>query len=126
MKKTIIESLSNLGETEEEIVKTLIQKNIKGSPKVVSNCPIANYLMEELSSSLITTSLFKIRRFSPFEEVATPKHIQSFIKNFNSGKYKELIECGCILNTKLLKINSDSHSSSRAYKYFLQHLYLYQ
>jgi hypothetical protein len=94
--KTVDELISDLGETEEEVVKTLLNKNIKGELCDPINCPIANYLIQELypneeQEDIIQVSTY-ITDLIKDKTYVIPIHVDDFIDHFDNEKYPELIK----------------------------------
>lgn len=93
--KKLKKDLKNLGSSVKEIVKTLKKQNIKGKIEDGLSCPIANYLKSLKYRNVFITQYGNI--FADYERkqncLGLHKNniISKFIRNFDNGKYPELI-----------------------------------
>lgn len=89
-KKEILKALKNLGNSAEEVAKSLKDFEIKGAIRVARNCPIANYLKTIGCQDPIVFD--KCQDGVTGEFFATPRACFDFIQDFDSYRFPELIE----------------------------------
>lgn len=83
------QALAELGNTADEIAAALIAKGMRGSRKVGTCCPIANYLSVTFAAPEVTENSIAIGRVEdPWIE--TPNHVREFITRFDGGEWPEL------------------------------------
>lgn len=88
-----IEALSWLGETEEEVVRSLRERGIKGQKGQPLDCPLAVYLHSWWPNAWVGHSLVGPDMGLP-AWVETPPAPQSFRNNYDQGRYPDLIDNG--------------------------------
>lgn len=97
----VLESLTALGDTSEQIAQSLIAKGITGNPRMAGSCPLANYLVQEIPEAkavTIYTSAFVFRTTpeesqddDPGVKVRTPGEHLEFMDAFDNGAYPALV-----------------------------------
>lgn len=106
-KKLVASRLSQLGETEEEIAKTLRQGNYQGLPGCAGDCPVRNYLADKLKedenngllhrrglyTSVRTGACFThlYTNEEKYVTIANPLPVSQFVKAFDRKEYPDLI-----------------------------------
>jgi hypothetical protein len=82
-------ALAELGSTADEIAATLIAKQMRGSRKIGSCCPIATYLRVTFDEPEVTENTVSIDPCWP-TWLRTPWHVHEFITRFDGGEWPEL------------------------------------
>jgi hypothetical protein len=87
-----LEALSWLGETEEEVVRALRERGIKGIRRAAGSCPLAAYLRLwwDHPSVWQTVSAWS-EESDTYHSHDTPRHCFAFACHFDSGLYPDLI-----------------------------------
>lgn len=81
--------LNNLGDTSEDVARTLAEKNVDGLIGSCSRCPIANYLHQETQALGVSVASDYITvRGMRFQ---TPLPVAAFINAFDDHAYQGLI-----------------------------------
>lgn len=83
------QALAELGSTADEIAATLIAKEMRGSRKLGSCCPIATYLHVAFEAPEVTENTVSVDRYEQ-TWVNTPEHVAEFITRFDGGEWPEL------------------------------------
>jgi hypothetical protein len=90
----IKESLINLGETDDDIAKALLERGVRGVRGMARCCPIANYLTKEFPGikGIGVTPVY-VRVDDGVGEVYAflPESAEAFVKRFDRGDYKGLM-----------------------------------
>lgn len=86
-----LEALSWLGETEEEVVKALRERGIKGQQMDPNSCLIAQYLGVWWESPSVGPIDFELDEKGEGPIYSTPDVITSVIEHFDDGRYPDLI-----------------------------------
>jgi hypothetical protein len=92
--------LTPLGETSDQVCRSLKERGIKGDMWCGSSCPIANYLRKE-TGVLVSVNTRQVSIFDPrnkshehYLDQELPAAISAFIRNFDNRAYPELIHPG--------------------------------
>lgn len=90
-----IEALSWLGETEEEVVRGLRERGIKGARSHSNACPLANYLQIWWNNPSVFCTVAVVDDITDyFFDAPTPDPAWRFICKFDAGHYPDLIDNG--------------------------------
>lgn len=90
----IVNALRRLGDTPDQVARTLTEMGIKGRQEDSMSCPLANYLRRELRVERASVFQWAIvhlpngQGFSP----NTPDPAYKFAVLFDKGEYPQLIE----------------------------------
>jgi hypothetical protein len=85
------QALAELGSTADEIAAALIAKQMRGSRKSGTCCPIATYLSVAFDEPEVTENSISVADGdydAPW--IHTPRHVHEFITRFDGGEWPEL------------------------------------
>lgn len=83
----VYNALEDLGDTEGDVVTTLLNKGYKGKQGTTDNCPVANYLRGETG---ILVFVDTDECGTDEGTISTTRSVCAFIEAFDGGLYPEL------------------------------------
>lgn len=98
---TLEEVVTQLGGmTPEEIAEHFRERGIKGAPTQATQCPVARYVRNEVTSAILASVWDRItitvlendedRNWPIHEQVNTPESVRQFVTRFDSGEFEYL------------------------------------
>lgn len=94
--QNVLDALTRLGETTEDVYRTLAAGGYAGVRKYADMCPVANYLRSTLGTeyqySVFTSTIVSDEHSrEPYAVVKTPDPVYSFVLRFDDGQYADLV-----------------------------------
>lgn len=87
-----LEALSWLGVTEEEVVRSLRERGIKGAKSYTHSCPLARFLQNWWDTAWAgPTDISSGVCVWPILRQNTPDYLRHFMSHFDNGLYPDLI-----------------------------------
>lgn len=87
---TVLGLLENLGNTSEEVAKTLYAEGVKGVRGDPCNCPVANYLRHTLGNYWSVSEKSVYFAIGGERAAITPRAVELFIVDFDDEMYPDL------------------------------------
>ena len=96
LEQRLVAILTSMGQTEKEVVETLVAKRVRGHRNSSRGCVVARFLAQELGAPVQVlrghVQILDTDKWSPISSFDLPSAVRHVVREFDYGAYPELEE----------------------------------